>query len=43
MLKEFNYSNVMEVQKIKCICLNIGLGDAKIIQKGLESAVDELP
>ena len=42
MLKEFNYSNVMEVPKLSSICLNIGLGDGKLIQKGLESAVNEL-
>jgi Ribosomal protein L5 len=42
MLKEFNYSNIMEVPKINSICLNIGLGDAKTNSKGLESAVNEL-
>ena len=42
MLKTFNYSNVMQVPKIKCISLNMGLGDAKNNSKGLESALDEL-
>ena len=42
MLKEFSYSNIMEVPKISSICLNIGLGDAKTNSKGLESAVNEL-
>jgi len=40
--KAFNYSNVMEVPKINCISLNMGLGDAKNNSKGLESAVEEL-
>ena len=38
----FNYSNVMEVPKLKSISLNIGLGDAKNNSKGLESALQEL-
>ena len=40
--KIFNYSNVMEVQRINSISLNMGLGDAKNNSKGLESAVEEL-
>ena len=40
--KAFNYSNVMEVPKINCISLNMGLGDAKNNSKALESAVEEL-
>ena len=40
--KTFNYSNVMEVPKINCISLNMGLGDAKNNSKGLESTVEEL-
>tara|TARA_B100001115_G_scaffold127319_1_gene95627 strand:+ start:173 stop:796 length:624 start_codon:yes stop_codon:yes gene_type:complete len=40
--KRFNYSNVMEVPKINCISLNMGLGDAKNNSKGLESTVEEL-
>ena len=42
MINIFNYSNVMEVPKLKSISLNIGLGDAKNNSKGLESAVEEL-
>ena len=42
MINVFNYSNVMEVPKLKSISLNIGLGDAKNNSKGLESAVEEL-
>ncbi len=40
--KVFNYSNVMEVPKLRSISLNIGLGDAKNNSKGLESALQEL-
>ena len=40
--KTFNYSNVMEVPKINCISLNMGIGDAKNNSKGLESTVEEL-
>ena len=40
--KTFNYSNVMEVPKINCISLNMGLGDAKNNSKGLESTLEEL-
>ncbi len=42
LLKLFNYSNVMEVPKIKSISLNMGLGDAKNNAKDLESAVEEM-
>ena len=42
MISIFNYSNVMEVPKLKSISLNIGFGDAKNNSKGLESAVQEL-
>ena len=38
----FNYSNIMEVPKLKSISLNMGIGDAKNNSKGLESAIDEL-
>ena len=38
----FNYSNIMEVPRLKSISLNIGLGDAKNNSKGLESAIEEL-
>tara|TARA_B100000519_G_scaffold114203_1_gene98709 strand:- start:241 stop:879 length:639 start_codon:yes stop_codon:yes gene_type:complete len=42
MINIFDYSNVMEVPKLKSISLNIGFGDAKNNSKGLESAVQEL-
>ena len=31
--KLFNYKNIMEVPKIQCISINIGLGMLKIILK----------
>ena len=40
--KTFNYSNVMEVPKINCISINMGLGDAKNNSKALESTIEEL-
>ena len=40
--KFYNYKNIMEVPKIQCISINIGLGDAKNNAKGLESALKEL-
>ena len=42
MLETFNYSNVMQVPKIRCISINMGLGDAKNNSKDLESALGEL-
>jgi large subunit ribosomal protein L5 len=42
LMKEFQYRNVMEVPKIEKIVLNMGLGEAILNPKLLESAVDEL-
>ena len=42
MIKQHNYSNIMEVPKILSISLNIGVGDAKSNSKGFESAINEL-
>jgi len=42
LMKKFNYSSVMEVPKIKKITLNMGVGDAKLNSKALDSAVNEL-
>ncbi|MCK4903195.1 MAG: 50S ribosomal protein L5, partial [Candidatus Marinimicrobia bacterium] len=41
-MKKFNYSSVMEVPKLNKITLNMGIGDAKLNPKALESAVKEL-
>ena len=42
-LKEmYNYSNVMEIPRLRSISINMGIGDAKNNAKELESAVDEL-
>ena len=42
LMKKFNYKSVMEVPKINKITLNMGIGDAKLNAKALESAVSEL-
>ena len=38
MMKQHNYSNIMEVPKLLSISLNIGVGDAKTNSKSFESA-----
>ena len=40
--KRFKYMNIMEVPKLTTISINMGVGDAKVNPKALESAVDEL-
>lgn len=42
LIRRFNYKNVMEVPKLKKICINIGVGGAIQNQKLLENAVSEL-
>jgi len=42
LMKEFKYSSVMEVPRLKKITLNMGIGDAKLNSKALESAIMEL-
>ena len=42
LMNKFNYSSVMEVPKIKKITLNMGIGDAKLNSKALDSALKEL-
>ena len=42
MMKQHNYSNIMEVPKLLSISLNIGVGDAKTNSKSFESAISEL-
>jgi len=42
LMKDFNYSSVMEVPRIEKIVLNMGLGEAIQNVKILDSAVDEL-
>ena len=42
MMKQFNYTNTMEVPKISHISVNMGIGDAKDNPKKLESAISEL-
>jgi large subunit ribosomal protein L5 len=42
LMKEFGYSNVMQVPQLKKIVVNIGLGEAISNAKALEAAVDDL-
>lgn len=42
LMKEFNYSSVMEVPKLEKIVVNMGLGDAVFDHKVVEDAVREL-
>lgn len=42
LMKEFQYKNVMEVPKVEKVVLNMGLGEAILNPKLLESAVEEL-
>ena len=42
LIKRFSYENIMEVPKLNTISINMGVGDAKVNPKALESAIDEL-
>lgn len=42
LLKEFNYTNIMQVPKIVKVVVNMGLGDVKDNSKSLNLAADEL-
>ena len=42
LMKEFNYSSIMEVPKIDKVVVNIGVGDAIQNSKLLDEAVEEL-
>ncbi len=42
MMKDFNYTSIMEVPKIEKVVVNIGVGDAIANSKYLEEAVEEL-
>jgi len=42
LMKEFQYKNVMEVPRVEKVVLNMGLGEAILNPKLLESAVAEL-
>ncbi|MCP9454491.1 MAG: 50S ribosomal protein L5 [Nitrospira sp.] len=42
LMKEFHYTNIMQVPKLECIVLNVGMGEALQNVKLLESAVGEL-
>lgn len=40
--EQFSYSSIMQVPRIEKITLNMGVGDAKVNAKALDSAVEEL-
>ncbi len=40
--KEFSYKNVMEIPRLKKVVVNIGVGDAKLDIKFMDSAIAEL-
>ncbi len=42
LIRRFNYKNVMQVPKLKKICINIGVGGAIQNQKLLENAVNDV-
>jgi len=42
LMKEFSYSNVMQVPKLVKICVNKGVGEAALSKKVVNDAVDEL-
>lgn len=42
LMKQFNYTSVMEVPKIEKIVINMGVGDAVFNSKVLDDAVEEL-
>ena len=42
LVSRFSYSNNLEVPKLLAISLNMGIGDAKVNSKSLDSAVEEL-
>ena len=42
LMKEFNYSSIMQVPKVVKVVLNMGVGDAIANPKLLDEAVEEL-
>ncbi len=42
LLREFGYKNVMQLPKLEKIVVNIGVGDAKLDIKFMDSAINEL-
>ena len=42
LMKEFNYSSIMEVPKLEKIVVNIGVGDATTNSKLLDAAINDL-
>ncbi len=42
LMKEFDYSSVMQVPKLEKIVLNMGVGDAKEDSKAIDNAIEDL-
>ena len=42
MMEKFGYKNIMEIPKLDKIVINMGVGNAKENQKGLEKAIEEM-
>ena len=42
MTKKFGYKNVMQVPKLEKVTINMGMGDAHLNAKSLDSALDDL-
>ncbi|MEX1308256.1 MAG: 50S ribosomal protein L5 [Eubacteriales bacterium] len=42
LMKKFGYKNVMQVPKLEKITINMGMGDAHLNAKSLDSALDDL-
>ncbi len=42
LIKKFGYKNVMQVPKLEKITINMGMGDAHMNAKSLDSALDDL-
>lgn len=40
--KEFNYKSIMQVPRLKKICLNQGLGDAIVDKKMIDTGIEEM-
>ena len=40
--KEFNYKSIMQVPKLKKICLNQGVGDAIVDKKMIDTGIEEM-
>jgi len=42
LMKEFGYSNIMQVPRVQKVVVNIGVGEAKVDYKYMEASISEL-